>query len=171
MKKKLIAAVTSLVMVATMVPATVSATTGSAAPAVAKAAQTKADTQQAFAEISLATPAELGAVQDGDKAMIDAYKEITKQDLNTGVSGTAGETLTLTGSVPYVKGMWQFGGFGSEGDYTGAGEDNPAKKISEGNYIALTIEADVDKTDDADHWAYVVESESQKAGGATNEAT
>ena len=41
MKKKLIAAVTSLVMVATMVPATVSATTGGAAPAATKAAQTK----------------------------------------------------------------------------------------------------------------------------------
>ena len=130
MRKRIIAAVTSLVMAVTMIPAAVSAAVSGEAPTAAKTAQMQA------AEVSAEVQASVPDTVTGYISKV--YKNLADEPLNAGITniGQASEHLTLEGRVPYVRRLTAY-----------SGEEEHAKPLSEGHYIAVDLLADVNNND------------------------
>ena len=156
MKKKLIAALTSAAMVATMVPATAFAgtavVTADNTPAKAAATVKAAD----GTTVSITKPA-YTALQDGNLAK--AYEEIAGEQLNAQLDDefkvTSDDTISISGLLPYVENYWEYAG--AEGEESA---NDVQKKLAAGNYMAITLGVE---PGEYSMWGYSFNDEGLKA--------
>lgn len=138
MKKKLIAIVASLAMVATMVPA--SAFAGTAGTKAVSGVEV-----EDLSGISIKLPT--ASQMDDFGAWKTSYAEKTQTlELNSGIDGKFDNTsgkLTLTGTVPYTEG------------FTGDNTPNYTGDLANGNFIATAIRVINPKVDGVTGYAIV----------------
>ena len=156
MKKKLIAALTSAAMVATMVPATAFAgtavVTADNTPAKAAATVKAAD----GTTVSITKPA-YTALQDGNLAK--AYEKIAGEQLNAQLDDefkvTSDDTISISGLLPYVENYWAYAGAKDE-----ESANDVQKKLAAGNYMAITLGVE---PGEYSMWGYSFNDEGLKA--------
>ncbi|MBC6680276.1 fibronectin type III domain-containing protein [Zhenpiania hominis] len=143
MKKKLIAALTSAAMVATMVPATAFAGTAvvTADNTPVKAAATVKAAEDTSVSIELPSYTTLQ-----DSKMAQEYQKIAGEKLNAQVNtptASSDGVVKLSGTLPYVEDYWAYGGWTGEDDpLIPSGEKEKAQKLVNGNYMAITLNVD-----------------------------
>lgn len=151
MKKKLIAALTSAAMVATMVPATAFAGTAvvTAGANQKPAATAKAATANGafYANITLPSEVQLSK-SEAAKKYVEAGKAVgLDRALNQGITASMGEdgVLYLKGTVPYIE------------DFSWYAGDSAT---SDGNFLMLSLEVeDGNTSDEFTDWGYTIYSE------------
>ncbi|MCI8648478.1 MAG: hypothetical protein HFE76_17180, partial [Firmicutes bacterium] len=146
MKKKLIAIVASLAMVATMVPASAFAAEGDPAPEPTKQV---ADLSQISVKPAIDDQIDKATEGGADYGWWTQYKNpantATGETINQNVKGDyANNTLTLSGTVPYTANFTQF---------------SSVADMQKGNYIALACRAVKPPESNVAGWAISYSSE------------
>ncbi len=146
MKKKLIAIVASLAMVATMVPASAFAATAST-----KAVEVDANLRLATQKQLQAEMDALGSGTSDLKTMLTDYRTKDAAGNNADLKGsTANGNLTLTGTLPYV------------GDYTSF---SSLQELQKGHYTAIALNVSDPQETDVTGWAYLCTTQQKDSAG------